>query len=126
MGYIISNMSLTTIQDIFDFFKYDVLKEELPSPEGFSLDKLNLNFTLHRKKGEGLWIEAKDYPGLVASGDTPEELREAVLDSILTYFDVPRATAKRMEDILVLNLPGGVTVSPPLRPKFLEVKVATA
>ena len=74
--------------DVVDFIKHDVLGFPLPKADKFSLDKLNLEFETHHNPGEGYWVEAKNYPGLVASGDTPEELREAILDSILTYFDV--------------------------------------
>ena len=89
---------------LVDFFKFDILKQPLPKTDKFSLDKLNLEFETHHNRGEGYWVEAKNYPGLVASGDTPQELREAVLDSILAYFDVPRATARRFNDDLVLKL----------------------
>lgn len=98
--------------DLVDILKHDLLGHPLPKAEKFSIDKLNLEFETHHNPGEGFWIEAKNYPGLVASGDTPEELREAVLDSILTYFDVPRALAKRFPDTLTLRLPDGTQVYP--------------
>lgn len=88
------------------------------------MDKLNTKFKLHKDNG-GLWLESTEYPGLIASGETLEELREAVFDSILTYFDVPRARAKRMKDTLVLNLPDGKVVSPPESP-FFQIQVVRA
>lgn len=117
------NMLQDLFRDFIDFILYDILKKELPIPKNFSLDKLRLNFELHKEKG-GLWVEARSYPGLVASGENLQELREAIFDSILTYFDVPRSTAKRLEDTLVLNLPDGSHVEPPLRQKLIEVKLA--
>ena len=119
-------MLVNAFLDLLDVFKYDVLRLPLPEASGFSWDKLHLTLVPHHKKGEGYWVKAKEYPGLVASGDTLEELREAVFDSILTYFDVPRATAKRMRDLLVLNLPNGTKFVPPDKIKFFEVKLARA
>ena len=110
------------IHDIKDTILYDLLKKPLPQ---IKKPPLNLNFVLRSKAGEGLWLEAKDYPGLIASGDTPEELREALFDSILTYFDVPRAVAKRIPDILVLKLPDGKEIRPKT-PAYLQITVATA
>lgn len=110
---------------LVDFFKFDVFKQPLPKADKFSLDKLNLDFETHHNRGEGYWVEAKNYPGLVASGDTPEELRGAVLDSILTYFDVPRATARRFNDDLVLKLPDGTNIYPDPKSKYV-VKLAWA
>ena len=98
--------------DFLDIIRYDLLRQPLPKPKDFSDDKLHLKFHLNKEKKGGMWLEADDYPGLIASGDTYEELREAVLDSILTYFDVPRAYAKRYKDTLRLNLPNGKVVKP--------------
>lgn len=110
--------------DVLDVIRFDVLNRPLPVAKGFSIDKLNTKFKLHKDKG-GFWLESTEYPGLIASGDTLEELREAVFDSILTYFDVPRARAKRMKDTLVLNLPGGKVISPPEFP-FFQIQVVRA
>jgi ABC-type Fe3+ transport system substrate-binding protein len=108
--------------DILDFFKYDILKKNPPEPNNLHLE---LDFVLH-KDGKGMWAEAKEYPGLVASGSTPEELRKALWDSILTYFDVPRAYAKRKKDKLRLNLPNGTIIEPkmPFWEREFVIKVA--
>ena len=79
--------------DIRDIILYDLLKKTPPKPKKLELE---LDFIAHKEKGGGVWLEAKNYPGLIASGDTPEELRKALWDSILTYFDVPRPYAKRL------------------------------
>jgi predicted RNase H-like HicB family nuclease len=110
------------ICDIKDTILYDLLKKPLPEIKNLSW---NLDFVLHKVKGKGMWLEAKDYPGLIASGDTPEELREAVFDAILTYFDVPTAAAKRLPDTLILRLPGGKEVRPKASPCW-QITVATA
>lgn len=110
---------------LVDFLRFDVFRQPLPRADRFSLDKLHLEFETHHNPGEGYWIEAKNYPGLIASGDTPQELREAVLDSILTYFDVPRATARRFKDDLILKLPDGTHVYPKPESRFI-VKLAWA
>lgn len=110
--------------DLFDVVRFDLLNQPLPEAKGFSIDKFNTKFKLH-KDGGGLWLESIEYPGLIASGETLEELREAVLDSILTYFDVPRARAKRMKDTLVLNLPDGKVISPSESP-FFQIQVVRA
>ncbi|OIP04332.1 hypothetical protein AUK18_00295 [Candidatus Beckwithbacteria bacterium CG2_30_44_31] len=108
--------------DVRDFIYYDLLNK--PLPEAPKLD-FKQDFVLHKERG-GMWIESKQYPGLIASGDTPEELREAAFDAILTYFDVPRSTAKRIPDQLVLNLPNGKQIKPKL-PTFtyLTIQLAT-
>lgn len=110
------------ILDIRDLVLYDLLKRPLPEPPSFTYKH---EVAIHREKGGGFWLESKDFPGLIASGDTLEELREALLDSILTYFDVPRAVAKRLPDQLILKLPNGKVIKPqtPVLPS-LEVKVA--
>lgn len=110
--------------DLVDVIRFDLLNQPLPDAKGFSIDKLNTKFKLHQDNEE-LWLEPMEYPGLIASGSTPEELREAVFDSILTYFDVPRARAKRMKDILILNLPNGKVISPPESP-FFQIQVVKA
>ncbi|MBU0619368.1 hypothetical protein KKD62_03985 [Patescibacteria group bacterium] len=113
---------INILLDLKDFIVYDVFKKPLPEPPDFTLKH---NFVLHKEKNGGSWMESKKYPGLIASGDSPEELREALLDSILTYFDVPRAYAKRLPDTLTLNLPNGKTILPPRpRPALFEIKVA--
>lgn len=93
------------ILDLLDYILYDILKRPLPKFSPPTLDR-QLQFVLYKEKG-GFWVKSKEYPGLVASGDTLEELREALFDSILTYFDVPRAVAKRLPDTGVLHLPDG-------------------
>jgi hypothetical protein len=113
------------ILEAIDFLKFDVFRQPLPRADKFSLDKLNLDFEIHHNPGEGYWAEAKNYPGLIASGDALQELRRAILDSILTYFDVPRAAAKRFKDILTLKLPDGTHVYPDPEPGFV-VKLAWA
>lgn len=108
--------------DTIDFLQYDLLRRPLPKPADFSDDKLKMTFELHKEK-KGLWVEAKEYPGLIASGDNPDELREALFDSILTYFDVPRAYAKRINDNLVLNLPNGKSVVPKDKGLYIQVAI---
>jgi predicted RNase H-like HicB family nuclease len=107
-----------------DFFYYDLLGRPLPEiPNDIDLDQ---EFFVG-KSGGGFFVESKKYPGLIATGDTYEELREALFDSILTYFDVPRVTAKRTVDNLVLNLSNGRSVKPkkPLL-HYFRVKLASA
>ena len=113
------------ILDIKDFIIYDLFKTIPPEPKKLELE---LNFIAHKEKGGGLWIEARNYPGLIASGDTPEELRKALWDSILTYFDVPRAYAKRLKDKLRLHLPNGTFIEPdiPFWEREIKIQVATS
>jgi len=110
--------------DIRDVIFYDLLKKTPPKPKKLELE---LDFISHKEKGGGIWLEAKNHPGLIASGDTPEELRKALWDSILTYFDVPRPYAKRLKDKLRLQLPNGTTVEPkiPFWEREIRVQVAT-
>jgi hypothetical protein len=98
--------------DIIDILKYDYLHFPLPAvPEEFQ-SNLNLKLKLYKEGNRGYWLEAVDYPGLIASGSNLEELRSATFDAMLTYFDVPRATAKRMNDAVVLNFDDGRQVLP--------------
>lgn len=45
-------------------------------------------------EGDGLWAEILELPGCFASGDTFEELQDAVREAIEMYLDVELATAK--------------------------------
>lgn len=110
------------VSDFKDTILYDFLKKPLPEVKNLTWE---MGFVLHKEKKGGMWVEAKDYPGLIASGDTPEELREALFDSILTYFDVPRTVAKRIPDVLVLNLPNGKEIRPKTYP-CLRINIAAA
>ena len=109
--------------DVLDIINYDLLNKPLPK---FSEINYKQDFILKKENG-GYWLESKEFPGLVASGKTLKELREALFDSILTYFDVPRAVAKRLPDQLELRLPNGRVIrpkSPTL--KYLAIKTAAA
>mgnify|MGYP000002164980 CR=1 FL=1 len=109
--------------DIRDVIAHDLLNRPLPEAPCIDFEQ---EFVFHKEKGGGMWIESKKYPGLIASGETYKELREAIFDSILTYFDVPRATAKRMLDSLRLNLPNGKTIKPKVPTlTYLNINLAT-
>lgn len=109
--------------DLLDVLKYDYLHFPLPSvPEEFQKN-LNLKLKLYKEGNRGYWLEAVDYPGLIASGSNLEELRSATFDAILTYFDVPRATAMRISDTVVLNFDDGRQVLPS---NTMEARVVTA
>jgi len=111
------------ILDFLDFVNYDVLQKQLPEAPQFSYKQ---NFIFHKEK-KGYWLESKDFPGLIASGANLKELRSALFDAMLTYFDVPRATAKRIQDPLVLHLPSGKTVKPETPTiHYLAIKTAAA
>ena len=72
----------------------------------------------------GFWVKAEKYPGLRASGRTPEELCEALHDAILTYFDVPRGMANRLPNNLTLQMPDGTIVAPsPVESIFAVARV---
>ena len=94
--------------DILDFINYDVLQKPLPETPQVSYKQ---NFIFHKEKN-GYWVESRDFPGLIASGSNLKELRTALFDAMLTYFDVPRATGKRMQDPLILYPPDGRSVRP--------------
>lgn len=94
--------------DIIDFINYDILQKPLPESPQVSYKQ---NFIFHKEKN-GYWLESRDFSGLIASGKTLKELRAALFDAMLTYFDVPRATARRMQDTLILYLPNGKSVKP--------------
>lgn len=106
--------------DVKDAILYDLLKRPLPPMPKISFE----DDFVHLKEDHGFVIESRKYPGLIASGETEAELREALFDTMLTYFDVPRATAKRLPDTLVLKLPNGKTINPP-SPNF-TIRVAAA
>ncbi|TSC87305.1 MAG: hypothetical protein G01um101416_519 [Microgenomates group bacterium Gr01-1014_16] len=95
--------------DLKDFVLFDILRNRPPSLPPFKLD---LQFKTHRDRGL-IWVESVDYPGLIASGENESELREAIFDSILTYFDVPRYRARKLPDTLTLKLDDGTVVYPP-------------
>jgi hypothetical protein len=96
------------IFDIRDFIYYDLMGNNLPEPPKIDFEQ---GFVLHKTK-HGYWVESKKYPGLIASGQTLTELREALFDSILTYFDVPRPTAKKVADLFILKLANGEELRP--------------
>jgi len=96
-------------QGFSDFLKYDLLHN---SPPIMPPIKMDLQFHTYVEDGV-IWAVSKDYPGLEASGKTPEELREALFEMILLHFDVPRYRAKRIPDTLSLRLSDGTIVPPP-------------
>lgn len=111
------------ILDFLNTIKYDYLHMALPPlPRGFA-DRLNLKLKLYKEGSRGYWLESIDYPGLIASGSSLEELRAATFDAMLAYFDVPRATALRMSDRVVLNFDDGRQVLPT---DTLEAQIVTA
>lgn len=110
------------LQDFSDFVNYDLIKKSPPDLPNFKLD---LQFKEHRKNGL-IWVESIDYPGLIASGRSKVELREAVFDAILTYFDVPRYRAKRLPDLLRLTLGDGTVMLPPERIPLIQVHTVAA
>lgn len=95
--------------DLVDTLRYDVLGQEPPALPKFDP---NLSFEVHKER-KGYWVTSKTHPGLIASGDTLEELRSAIFDTILTYYNVPRYHAKRFNDNLTLHLSDGTSVLPP-------------
>lgn len=111
------------LQDLKDFVMFDILNRPLPT---FIKEWENeIEFTAHKEK-TGVWAEAKNYPGLVASAKNEAGLREAITDSVLTYFDIPRSTAKRMPDDAYLETPKGKIISPK-KPRFgVRFKLARA
>ncbi|PIQ71762.1 hypothetical protein COT54_01385 [Candidatus Collierbacteria bacterium CG09_land_8_20_14_0_10_46_12] len=111
------------VLDLIDVLKYDYLHLPLPPvPEEFQKN-LNLKLKLYKEGSHGYWLEAVDFPGLVASGSNLAELRSATFDAMLTYFDVPRSTALRISDTVVLNFDDGRQVLPS---NSMEAMVVTA
>jgi predicted RNase H-like HicB family nuclease len=109
--------------DIVDFVNYDVLQKPLPEAPQVAYKQ---NFIFHKEKN-GYWLESRDFPGLIASGRSLKGLRTALFDAMLTYFDVPRPTAKRMQDPLILYLPNGRVVRPATPTiHYLAIKTAAA
>jgi predicted RNase H-like HicB family nuclease len=107
--------------DIIDFVRYEVLKQKAPIWPSMELD---LTFDLHQEPSGGYWVSSKELPGLHASGDTLAELRTALFDTLLVYYDVPRYYAKKIRDTLTMQLSDGRTIAPP-EPIF-QVKLKLA
>jgi predicted RNase H-like HicB family nuclease len=108
------------LMDMLDTIKFDVLGMKKPK---LPLFDPNMRLELHGEKG-GYWVSSKEHPGLVASGDTLEELREATFESILVYYSVPRYHAKRINDLLSLHLSDGTVINPPEPIFSIKVKIA--
>lgn len=96
--------------DMRDILVYDILRS---NPPPFPAVDMHVTFQVIKEKNGGMWVQSTQYPGLLASGDSYEELREALFDAMLTYFNVPRYHAKRMKDTLVMNLENGTQIQPP-------------
>jgi len=96
--------------DLKDNFLYDVLNLPLPSVQGVGPHIFQQRFKLVNTEEGGILAESEDYPGLYACGTDLIDLREALYDTILTYFDVPRAVALRSKDTFHLTLDSGVTI----------------
>jgi hypothetical protein len=120
--YILKYKLLDVVQDVRDFIAYDILKSPEPkSPE------LPSSLELQGHTGNGfLWVEAEKYPGFIASGRSNQELREAIFDSMLRYFNVPRHIAKKIPDQFTLTLPNGKTVNPPIKDWSFKARLVTA
>lgn len=97
------------VSDVSSWLKYEVLHF---TPPTMPLIDTTLSLKLHKEKGGGYWTTCENYPGLIASGDTFEELRESLFDAILLYFQVPRYLTKKVPDKLILNLPDGTQILP--------------
>lgn len=95
--------------DLYDVIRYDLLHQEAPVMPKFDP---NIRFKLKKSK-EGYWVQSDQLPGFIASGKTLEELREAMWDTMLTYYNVPRYKANRLEDRFELRLSDGKEIKPP-------------
>ena len=100
---------LNKLFDLYDTFRYDFLGQESPVMPKFDS---KIKFKLSKTK-EGFWVQSDQLPGFIASAKTLEELREAMWDTLLTYYDVPRYRANRLQDKFELHLSDGMVVKPP-------------
>ena len=90
--------------DLVDQVKYEILGFRLPD---FNLPKqVSFKFMFDEKDGHYL-ATATDYPGLITYGRDTKELWENLNDAVMTYFNVPRATALRLGNPYDLPLPNG-------------------
>lgn len=96
--------------DVKEYILHDFLRIPYPEPNTFPESRLNQDFEIFNTEDGGYIAISKDYQGLHATGRTLEELRTALFDTILVYFDVPRYYAKRMGDSLSLKMPDGTIV----------------
>lgn len=106
--------------DLYDVFRYDLLHQEIPVLPKFDF---RVAFKLKKSK-EGFWVESDQLPGFIASGKTLEELREAMWDTLLMYYDVPRYRANRLEDRFELHLSDGKVIKPPEKNFVVQVTYA--
>lgn len=103
--------------DLYDVFRYDLLHREIPVLPKFDF---RVAFKLKKFK-KGFWVESDQLPGFIASGKTLEELREAMWDTLLMYYDVPRYRANRLEDRFELHLSDGKVIKPPEKNFVVQV-----
>lgn len=79
------------------------------------LEKYNLpeevQVIIQRSPKGGFYAKLADYPGCFTVAETPYELLQNITDAILTYFEVPRKEALRLN----------IIYSPPL-PKLSELE----
>jgi len=53
------------------------------------MPETTLTVTVHEEDDGSLWAEVKDLPGCFASGDTMEELQEALAEAVSLYLSKP-------------------------------------
>jgi len=67
---------------------------------------------------KGVYAIAEDLPGFIASSDTLETLPEAVFDTFLVYYDVPRYQAKQLIPNVSIQMDNGIVVTTPVNEKL--------
>ena len=106
--------------DLLDYIKFDVLGVAKPPLPPFDF---SMQFDLHKSK-DGVWVSSKEHPGFIASGKDINELRGAVFETLLVYYDVPRYHSKRIKDLVSLNFSDGTVVNPPQPIFSIKVRMA--
>lgn len=92
------------ILDIFDYFKYEVFKKEIPV---VNLPKKLVMDGGYDKENKTYWLECKELPGFTATASSQKKLLKEVYETLLIYFDIPRYLARRMNNYGELVMPDG-------------------
>lgn len=106
MDNIFTNLK-DTYYDVIDYLKYDLLGQEFQAVD-YKFPPVRLRFFLEK---DGIYAISTDLPGFLVTARTMEDIPEAVFDTLLVYYDIPRYQAKKLLPNISIELDSGQVIT---------------